>query len=792
MSDYNALITTVQAYLNDDIGWVATGMTIEEYVRLLPQLSQYYKTVTTASGTIVGHAAQITGTVGTAATATSSTATTTVSTAVAVVPSVSETGAAVTTGVGASTAGTFGSFIVGEVLPATVAVGCGALLGVAVDTAIYQSNPDYWDEKLPTINPQTWDDIILGHDTKIPFLHNTDDGKTYIDENAFAYMAQVLQSEKFFTTQNLAEHDGVIYGYKNFRVSYVDDLPQYFRKDNHIWKIVEITESVGEMRVTNVMVSSGNTTGEYEGIGTVFASTGAYAAIREFKAEAFYDGSLHTINKRIRTSNSTGLIDDKYVTWWGEHPHEVAMIFLDVPLSTCEVVKLGDINDLYAGIAWTMRNGMLSTGQIDGVTNITGAKRPADGYISTTDTLAETTNKLKLLYPDLYNNAITVPTVQPDGTIKNFNWLPIQLPTQGTGKQPISTNATQTDNGTYPDEQAKQKAQNDTVAPGALLTPPINGNANQKNENTPSAGVGGGSATTGLGAVYVPTLAIVKQFSAWLWSNDFVDQLLKLFNNPMDAIVGLHQIYFTPTVAGNAGIQVGYLNSGVACDYTEQRYYTIDCGTLSLAEKRGNVFDYAPYTSIEIYLPFIGIVPLAVGDVMRSSINVKYTCDILTGACLATVSVKRDGFTAAMYTYGGNCACNYPLSSGSYMGIVSALAGIALNVGTAVATGGASAPLSLGGIASSVLGARTNVQTSGGFSGNTGAMGIKKPYLIIKRQFSALPDRYNEFIGHPLNKTVKLDSVSGFTQVDAIQLDGNIPSEAKAEISRLMSDGVIM
>ena len=81
---------------------------------------------------------------------------------------------------GASGSTSIGSFVVGEVLPAIGAVACGVVLGVAVDKLLYESNPDYWDEKLPTLNPETWDDILLGHDTKIPLLHNTKNGKTSI------------------------------------------------------------------------------------------------------------------------------------------------------------------------------------------------------------------------------------------------------------------------------------------------------------------------------------------------------------------------------------------------------------------------------------------------------------------------------------------------------------------------------------------------------------------------------------------------------------------------------------
>ncbi len=101
---------------------------------------------------------------------------------------------------GTSGSTTVGSIVVGKVLPAIGAVACGVALGVGVDKLLYKSNPDYWDEKLPELNPERWDDIILGHDTKIPFLHNTENGKSYIKEDMFIYMTDFANKNGYFAT----------------------------------------------------------------------------------------------------------------------------------------------------------------------------------------------------------------------------------------------------------------------------------------------------------------------------------------------------------------------------------------------------------------------------------------------------------------------------------------------------------------------------------------------------------------------------------------------------------------
>ena len=260
----------------------------------------------------------------------------------------------------------------------------------------------------------------------------------------------------------------------------------------------------------------------------------------------------------------------------------------------------------------------------------------------------------------------------------------------------------------------------------------------------------------------------------------------------MDGIIGLHQVFFTPTSDGTEKIQTGYLTSTVDSSYTTKRYYTIDCGEIELQEKSGNAFDYSPYTNIELYLPFIGIVPLDVGAVMRSKIRVKYECDVLTGACLASVEVTRDGSTNVLYSFGGSCSLQYPMSSGTYIGIIGALAGIALNIGSAIATGGASIPLNMGGIAGSIANARTSVASSGGYSGNTGSMGIKKPYLIIKRYFKAMPKNYYKYTGNPFRNTTTLGELKGYAECEVVHINGTMTAEEKTEIENILKNGVII
>ena len=311
----------------------------------------------------------------------------------------------------------------------------------------------------------------------------------------------------------------------------------------------------------------------------------------------------------------------------------------------------------------------------------------------------------------------------------------------------------------------------------------------------PSISGGGGSAT-GLANLYNPTLAQVKQFSRWLWGSDGLDldQLKKLLQDPMQAIIGLHVMYATPTTGANRDIQVGYINSGVSSKIVTEQYTEIDCGTVTINEYFGDARDYSPYTQVYCYLPFIGIVELNADDVVNSTLGIKYKIDVLTGCCLAQLTVKKYGLDAVLYTYTGNCAVQMPITSGNYLSTVSSLLGAVVSGAAAVATGGALAPVAIGAAANAMGGgARASVAMSGSLGSNAGAMGIRKPYLIIKRVESADANGYNEFYGYPTNKRVNLSQLTGYVRVKEINLSGtNATEDEQNEIVTLLKEGVIL
>ena len=295
--------------------------------------------------------------------------------------------------------------------------------------------------------------------------------------------------------------------------------------------------------------------------------------------------------------------------------------------------------------------------------------------------------------------------------------------------------------------------------------------------------------------IYNPTKAQLSNLARGLWSNDWSEVIGKMFMDPMQCLIGLHLIFATPSTSGNNEIILGTWGSGVRADVITNQFKTFNCGTIKLNEFFGNAHDYIS-TSIQLFLPFIGFVDLSVPEVMGKYINVKYSVDFLTGTCLAYVRLSKNGtnfYTA--YTFNGNCAVQLPLTGANYTQTMASMLTFGASVATGAATGGVAGALigGLAGLGSLVGNSQAQVTRSGSIAGNAGAMGYKKPYLLINRNVPHDASNKGRLEGLPQYANVRLSKLSGFTRVKHINLDDLTCSEIeKDKIRAKLMEGIIL
>lgn len=291
--------------------------------------------------------------------------------------------------------------------------------------------------------------------------------------------------------------------------------------------------------------------------------------------------------------------------------------------------------------------------------------------------------------------------------------------------------------------------------------------------------------------VYNPTSSQLDALGGYLWDASIIAAIRDIWQEPMDGLISLQQVFVTPSTSGNHNIILGFLDSGVSAAVVSNQFVTVDCGTVSVKEDKKNATDYAPYTSIHLYLPFIGIVELDTNECMNADISVKYKVDVYTGTCLAQVSVDRDADMPndpILYTFSGNCSQQLPLTSGNSTGVLSALlAGV--SAGVSVASGGGLSTVAGYHLAgSSLTHEMMHVSHSGNISANAGIMGQKKPYLIIGRRHGYDANDYNSFYGYPANKTVVMGNHSGYVKVKKCWIKTSATSQEYDEIIRILEE----
>lgn len=313
------------------------------------------------------------------------------------------------------------------------------------------------------------------------------------------------------------------------------------------------------------------------------------------------------------------------------------------------------------------------------------------------------------------------------------------------------------------------------------------------------------SATdTGFITLYNPSVVQLQNLASYMWGNVFdLNTWKKVMADPMDAILGLSIVPVDVPSGAATAVTVGNISTGVSMPKVSSQYVKVDCGSIAIKEHWKSYLDYAPYTKIGVFLPYIGYHELSTDIFMATSIKVSYHIDVLSGACTAFIIATHGNISDVIAQFSGQCSVSIPITSRDFTQTITALAtlvssGVAMGV-----TGGLSAPVSAAGImgaatamsntAANVMTSKPHIAKSGNVSGANGLMGSQKPYLIIERPKLCLPKSQNRLKGYPSYITYSLGTISGFTQVDEIRLDG-IPCTdvERDEILSLLRSGVIL
>lgn len=306
----------------------------------------------------------------------------------------------------------------------------------------------------------------------------------------------------------------------------------------------------------------------------------------------------------------------------------------------------------------------------------------------------------------------------------------------------------------------------------------------------------------GFSTLYNPTTAQMQSIAAWLWSDDFDENIKLNFVSPFDNIIALSLVpWGLTTVAGI--LRIGNVDSNIPVARVVKQYDEVDCGSINVLEFWGSFLDYnATYS---IWLPYIGFRSLKPDDMVNGTIGVVYHIDILTGCVVAYIwTRKEDGIKHVLYTYSGNMNYNVAFSGANFMAMYNQqLAATTSGISNAVQSVGKALSGDITGAVDLITGqaqakrqyetAKPDYGRGGNGSGGAGIFGIRYPYIVQCLPIGQAPDNYMGLNGVPSQIYAKLSTLSGYTEIDRVIVNTlTCTEDEQKQIVALLKEGVIL
>ena len=243
--------------------------------------------------------------------------------------------------------------------------------------------------------------------------------------------------------------------------------------------------------------------------------------------------------------------------------------------------------------------------------------------------------------------------------------------------------------------------------------------------------------------IYNPTQAQLVDAANSLFMNFDTGNVV----NISPYIVSIHKVFVpVSTDAEFQPIKFGKYNTQVNSKVVNQKVSRVSCGKVTVPELYHNALDYSPFTTVRIWLPFLGFYDLSIDELSNKEIELTYSIDLVNGKALAEIS-NDDG---VIYRFVGTAYAQEPYHTESLN-----------NMSTAYINGAYN-------------------------------MADFTPYLLIERPINLTPSN-NDLEGLPTYKVVTIGDMKGYLRCRKVFATDMIATEAeKNEIEALLHDGVLV
>lgn len=272
----------------------------------------------------------------------------------------------------------------------------------------------------------------------------------------------------------------------------------------------------------------------------------------------------------------------------------------------------------------------------------------------------------------------------------------------------------------------------------------------------------------------------------FIWNNSIFDDLKNINNSPIENVVSLQ---YMPCSIGGTGshITLGNIETNVSGQKLSHNMTKINVASFTVPKTYSDFLAFEPFTSLTLYLPFVGMVSLNPTDCCGHTLSIDYVFDVVVGSFGVMVYTSKGGGKTLIYSSQGTCSITIPLTASNNSQVQSAIIqnGASL-IGSVIANdvGG-----SLGSVGNIVM-AQHHSTTFGTPSSMVGALSPTKCYYILRSPLTSLPSTFAHTKGWLCRSSYKLSDLKGFTKLSAdVEVQGGFSKDGNEKLKSILTSG---
>lgn len=303
---------------------------------------------------------------------------------------------------------------------------------------------------------------------------------------------------------------------------------------------------------------------------------------------------------------------------------------------------------------------------------------------------------------------------------------------------------------------------------------------NDENDNDTS------DVSSGIGVLtttFKMTKERLQQLGRFLWGSNIFDNFSLICNNPIENIISCKSIPLSLN-GTTQKIILGNVDTGVNGDKVSNNFTNQNIGSIAITEKYHNFLDYAPYTNVIIYLPYVGFKELDTNLVMGKTLSISYTVDIITGGCLCQIKSNN----VKLYEFNGNMGIDIPITASNRAQVEAGYISSGIGIASSVASGNI-----VGAVTSLINSAESQYHYASTSSPNPMCVAStnRTCYVILDRPTYQTLKSFNHTRGKKCYLTKTINTLKGYTICDEhIDLSGIRATDSeKEELIKILSSG---